>query len=59
LPRKEVELVGKLPAELTAHMDISVAVSSKAANAADAKAFIAFVMRPEAYKVWNAKGLDR
>lgn len=59
LPRKEVELVGKLPDELNAHMDISVAVSSKAANTADAKAFIAFVMRPEAYKVWNAKGLDR
>lgn len=59
LPRKEVELVGKLPDELNAHMDISVALSSKAANVADAKAFIAFVMRPEAYKVWNAKGLDR
>jgi len=59
LPQKQVELVGRLPDELKAHMDISVAVSSKAANAADAKAFIAFVMRPEAYKVWNAKGLDR
>lgn len=59
LPVKEVELVGKLPDELKAHMDISLAVSSKAANAADAKAFVAFVMRPEAYKVWNAKGLDR
>lgn len=59
LPVKEVELVGKLPDELMAHMDISLAVSSKAANEADAKAFIAFVMRPDAYKVWNAKGLDR
>ena len=59
LPVKEVELVGKLPDELKAHMDISVAVSSKVANEADAKAFIAFVMRSDAYKVWNAKGLDR
>jgi len=59
LPRKEVELVGKLPDELNAYMDISVAVSSKAADPAAAKAFIAFVMRPESYKVWNAKGLDR
>ncbi len=59
LPVKEVELVGKLPDELKAHMDISLAVSSKAADPAEAKAFIAFVMRPEAYKVWNAKGLDR
>jgi len=59
LPVKQVELVGKLPDELKAHMDISVAVSSKAADTAEAKAFIAFVMRPEAYKIWNAKGLDR
>ena len=59
LPVKEVELVGKLPDELKAHMDISVAVSSKAVDTAEAKAFIAFVMRPEAYKIWNAKGLDR
>ena len=59
LPVKAVELVGKLPDELKAHMDISVALSSKAVNSADAKAFIAFVMRPEAYKVWNTKGLDR
>jgi molybdate transport system substrate-binding protein len=59
LPRKEVELVGRLPDELKAHMDISVALSAKAANTADAKAFIAFVMRSEAYKVWNTKGLDR
>ncbi|MEO8301600.1 MAG: substrate-binding domain-containing protein [Rhizomicrobium sp.] len=59
LPRKEVELVGRLPDELNAVMDISVGVSSKVANPAEAKAFIAFVMRPEAYKIWNAKGLDR
>ena len=59
LPHKDVELVGRLPEELNAYMDISVAVSSKAGDSAAAKAFIAFVMRPEAYKIWNAKGLDR
>ena len=59
LPHKEVALVGKLPDELKAYMDISVAVSSKAVDTVEAKAFIAFVMRPEAYKIWNAKGLDR
>ena len=59
LPVKDVELVGKLPDELKAYMDISVAVSSRAVDTAEAKAFIAFVTRPEAYKIWNAKGLDR
>jgi molybdate transport system substrate-binding protein len=59
LPVKGVELVGKLPDELKAYMDISVAESSKAADPAAAKAFIEFVTRPEAYKIWNAKGLDR
>jgi molybdate transport system substrate-binding protein len=59
LPRKEVELVGRLPDELNAYMDISVAVSSKAADPKAAKAFIDFVMRKEAFRVWNAKGVDR
>ena len=59
LPVKDVELVGKLPDELRAYMDISVAVSSKAADPADAKAFIAFVTRPQASALWKAKGLDR
>ena len=59
LPRKEVELVGKLPDELKAHMDISVALSSKAADPKAARAFIDFVMSPESYRIWNAKGVDR
>jgi molybdate transport system substrate-binding protein len=59
LPRKEVELVGRLPDELNAYMDISVAVSSKAADAKAAKAFIDFVMSKQAFRVWNAKGVDR
>ena len=59
LPHKEVELVGHLPDELKAYIDISVAISSKAADPAGAKAFIDFVTRPQAYDVWKAKGMDR
>ncbi len=59
LPHKEVELVGHLPDDLKAYIDISVAVSSKAADPAGAKAFIDFVTRPQAYAVWQAKGMDR
>ena len=59
LDHKEVELAGSLPHELKAYIDISVAVSSKAADPADAKAFIAFVTRPQASSLWKAKGLDR
>ena len=59
LPHKEVELVGHLPDDLKAYIDISVAVSAKADDPADAKAFIAFITRPQAYEVWKAKGMDR
>jgi len=55
----EVALVGPLPDDLKAYIAISVAISSKTSDAAAAKAFIAYVTRPEAYAVWNAKGLDR
>jgi len=59
LPHKEVELVASLPADLKAYIDISVAISSKAANTAGAKDFIAFVMRPQSAAFWKSKGLDR
>ena len=59
LDHKEVELVGALPDELKAYIDISAAISSKAADAADAKAFLAFVTQAQAYAVWKAKGMDR
>ena len=59
LDHKEVELVGSLPDELKAYIDISVAVSSKAADPAGAKAFVDFVRRPQAYAVWKEKGMDR
>ena len=59
LDHPEVELVGHLPDELKAYIDISVAASSKAGDAQAAKAFIAFVTRPQAYAVWKAKGMGR
>jgi molybdate transport system substrate-binding protein len=59
LPHKEIELVGHLPDALKAYIDISVAVSSKAADPSTAKAFMDFVSRPQAYEVWKAKGMDR
>jgi len=59
LPHKEVELVGSLPDDLKAYIDISVAISSKAADPASAKAFVDFVTRAQAYEVWKAKGMDR
>ena len=59
LDHKEVELVGSLPDDLKAYIAVSVAGSAKAADPEDAKAFIAFVTRPDAYAIWKAKGLDR
>ena len=59
LGHKEVELAGSLPDELKAYIGITVAMSSKAADPAGAKAFIAFITRPDAYATWKAKGLDR
>jgi ABC-type molybdate transport system substrate-binding protein len=59
LPHKEVELVGHLPDELKAYIDISAAISSKAADPSGAKAFLDFVTRPQAYAVWKAKGMDK
>ena len=59
LDHKEVELVGSLPDALKAYIGISVAISSKAADPAGAKAFVAFITRPDAYATWKAKGLDR
>jgi molybdate transport system substrate-binding protein len=59
LNQKNIELVGPLPAELGAYMDGAAAVSSRAADAQDARAFIAFITRPETRPVWKAKGLEQ
>ena len=59
LPYKEIELVGPLPRELTAWIDMSTAVSTRSTNQDAALAFIRYVTRPEAAAVWKAKGLIR
>ena len=59
LPYKEIELVGPLPKELGAWIDTTIAVSSRATHAEDARAFIKYLLRPESSKVWKPKGLER
>jgi len=59
LPYKEIELVGPLPRELGAWMDMTTAVSSRATHADDARAFIRYLLRAESNKVWKPRGLER
>jgi molybdate transport system substrate-binding protein len=59
LPHKEIELVGPLPRELGAWIDMSTAVSARAAHRDDALAFIKYLLRPESTPVWKAKALER
>jgi len=58
-PHKEIELVGPLPRELGAWIDMSTAVSARALHRADAGAFIKYLLRPESNTVWKTKGLER
>jgi molybdate transport system substrate-binding protein len=55
----EIELVGLVPAELGAYIDTSLAVSARSTQADAAKAFIAYITRPEQAALWKSKGLDR
>src|SRR5712691_890019 len=59
LPYKQIELVGPLPRELAAWIDMSTAVSARAVHRDDALAFIKHLLRPESNTVWKAKGLER
>jgi molybdate transport system substrate-binding protein len=59
LPYKEIELVGPLPRELAAWIDMSTAVSARSTQLEQSIAFIRYITRPEAAGVWKAKGLDR
>jgi molybdate transport system substrate-binding protein len=58
-PYPEISLVDALPPELGAHIDNAVAVSARARNPKDARAFIRYITRPAAITVWKAKGLER
>jgi molybdate transport system substrate-binding protein len=59
LPYKQIELVGPLPRELGAWIDMSTAVSARAMHREDGSAFIKYLLRAESNAVWKAKGLER
>jgi molybdate transport system substrate-binding protein len=59
LPYKQIELVAPLPRELAAWIDMSAAISSRAAHREDGLAFLKYLLRPEAAQVWKSKGLER
>jgi molybdate transport system substrate-binding protein len=59
LPSKQIELVGPLPRELAAWIDMSLAVSGRAAHREDALAFLKYLLRPDSTAVWTSKGLER
>ena len=58
-PYKQIELVGPLPRELAAWIDMSTAVSGRSLHRDDALAFIKYLLRPESNTVWKVKGLER
>jgi molybdate transport system substrate-binding protein len=55
----EIELVGVVPAKFYLHMDMAAAVSSRTGNEKDARAYLAFIQRPEIRAIWKEHGLDR
>lgn len=59
LPYKEIELVGPLPRELAAWIDMSTAVSARSTQLDASVAFIRDITRPEVTALWKAKGLNR
>lgn len=54
-----VELAGALPSELQDHIAMTAGLSSSAKDAAAARAFVEFLMAPEATAVIKAKGYER
>src|SRR5882672_95010 len=58
-PYKEIELVGPLPRELAAWIDMATAVSARSSQLDESVAFIRYITRPEATAIWKAKGLNR
>lgn len=59
LNHPELELVGTVPEELHAYIDTEVAVPARSTQADAAKAFIAYMLRPDHNAVWKSKGLER
>jgi molybdate transport system substrate-binding protein len=59
MSRKDVELVGPLPPELAAHIDVDAAISANAADPQQAMDLIRYLTRPEAAQEWKKFGLNR
>ena len=59
LPYKQIELVGPLPRELGAWIDMATAISARATHRDDGISFLRYLLRPESRPVWQAKGLER
>ena len=59
LPYKEIELVGPLPRELAAWIDMSTAVSARSNKLDEGMKFIRYMTRPEATPLWTARGTKR
>jgi len=57
--RKDVELVGPLPPELDAHIDVEGAVSGTSTDSQAALDFLHYLTRREAVDEWKRFGLDR
>jgi molybdate transport system substrate-binding protein len=59
LATKGITLVGPLPAALGMHIDVAASVFAHSADGARASAFIAYITRPEAERVWASQGITR
>ena len=59
LNHPEIDLVAPVPLELRAYIDTSLAVPTRSTQQDAAKAFIAFLVRPDHAALWKSKGLDR
>src|SRR5690242_8435468 len=56
---RAVSVVGPLPPQLHAWLDGDVAISSRSVDSNAAAAFVAYITRDAAAKVWKANGLER
>jgi molybdate transport system substrate-binding protein len=59
IPYKEISLVGPLPRELGAWIDMSTAVSARSDKLDEGMKFIRYITRPEATPIWKAKATLR
>jgi molybdate transport system substrate-binding protein len=59
IPYNEISLVGPLPRELGAWIDMSTAVSARSNRLDEGMKFIRYITRPEATPIWKAKATLR